>query len=1059
MSKLLINKYYTDLDRALQFGKSKNETSIRIPFFNLLNEYARKLNYELSPELSIKGTQDKFVRPDGIVKSLGFVIGLWESKDEKDIIDDEIDSKLKKGYPFFNILFEDTQTAILIQKGTEVMRVSMKDADRLHAIITEFLSYKSEVQHNFEIALENFKTDIPSIAETLRKKIDEAGKINKKFIEVSETFLLLCKAEINPDITEADIREMLIQHILTSDIFNKVFDDPEFHRHNNIAKELEKLIDTLFTYSERKNLLGQIEHYYNTITSSAASLSDHHEKQKFLKVLYENFYKAYNPKGADRLGVVYTPNEVVNFMIDSVNYLLEIHFKTNLSDENVDILDIATGTGTFISSIIDSTPNHKLLYKYQHELHANEVAILPYYVANLNIEFTFKQKMGYYEEFKNLCFVDTLDNTDALAYGGMQHDLFGLSTENTDRIKNQNSKKVSVIIGNPPYNANQQNENDNNKNREYPLIDKRIKETYIKQSTAQKTKVYDMYARFYRWSTDRLDKNGILAFITNRSFIDSRTFDGFRKVIASEFNAIYIIDLGGDVRANPKLSGTKHNVFGIQTGVAIMLLVRKERNTIEAKTKKEFEELKEDYNILSEPVVLYKEKEHFSTQGCRIYYYRRPEMETAKDKLDFLHASKIENLEFDRIYPDKNNNWINQSDDNDWEELLPTISYDVKNSSIDNTIFKTFSNGIATNRDYWVYDDEINNLKEKIKYFINRYNSLIDSKDNNFPGDIKWSHALKSRFRNKKYLKYNESKITKVFYRPFKMMYYYCDFDLSDLITSTHFEISGENLKDRNELIWFKCGITSYFFSLAIYKVHDIMPNGGSKCLPLYSYNKKGERIDNITDWGLEQFTTHYNDKAITKEDIFHYTYAVLHNPVYRTKYELNLKREFPRLPFYEDFNKWAAWGKQLMELHINYEQAQPYDLKENTFTVKAEAKRQKEIFSSEVSEPEEMFTRQIKIKPRLKADKEAGIIEIDDLTFLTGVPAEAWEYKLGNRSALEWILDQYKEKKPTDPTIAKKFNTYRFADYKEHVIDLLKRVCTVSVETMKIIGEMKAST
>src|ERR1019366_5414940 len=212
--------------------------------------------------------------------------------------------------------------------------------------------------------------------ETLRKRIDDAGKKNKNFIAVSETFLLLCKAEINPEITEADIREMLIQHILTSDIFNKIFDDPEFHKHNNIAKELEKLIDTLFNHSERKNLLGEIEHYYDTISAAASGLTDHHEKQKFLKVLYENFNKM-------------------------------------MSDENVEILDPATGTGTFITSIIDNIPKHKLAYKYQNEIHANEVAILPYYVANLNMEFTFKQKMGYYEEFKNLCFVDTLDNTDA----------------------------------------------------------------------------------------------------------------------------------------------------------------------------------------------------------------------------------------------------------------------------------------------------------------------------------------------------------------------------------------------------------------------------------------------------------------------------------------------------------------------------------------------------------------------------------------------------------------------------------------------------------------------
>ena len=259
MSKALINQYYNNLDRAIQFGKSKNETSIRIPFFNLLNEYARKINYELSPEVTCMGTKGKLVRPDGIVKtSFEFHIGLWESKDTKTKLDEEIDTKIKAGYPLTNILFEDTETAVLFQRGEMVQRVPMRDADKLHSIITEFLSFKPEVVYKFEKALENFKADIPALVETLRKRIDDAGKKNKNFIAVSETFLLLCKAEINPEITEADIREMLIQHILTSDIFNKIFDDPEFHKHNNIAKELEKLIDTLFNHSERKNLLGEI---------------------------------------------------------------------------------------------------------------------------------------------------------------------------------------------------------------------------------------------------------------------------------------------------------------------------------------------------------------------------------------------------------------------------------------------------------------------------------------------------------------------------------------------------------------------------------------------------------------------------------------------------------------------------------------------------------------------------------------------------------------------------------------------------------------------------------
>jgi predicted helicase len=648
--------------------------------------------------------------------------------------------------------------------------------------------------------------------------------------------------------------------------------------------------------------------------------------------------------------------------------------------------------------------------------------------------------------------MDTLDNM-GFDYKNKQSDMFGLSEENTERIKRQNERKISVIFGNPPYNANQMNENDNNKNREYPIIDKRIKDTFIKQSTAQKTKLYDMYSRFYRWAMDRLGDEGIIAFITNRSFINSRTFDGFRKIVASEFDHIYIVDLGGDVRSNPKLSGPKHNVFAIQAGVAIMFLVKTLDNKIVLREdeEEEFKYLKKSLKltrVVSEPEVSYGDTKYISPKGCRIYYIRRPEMETAKDKLEFLSTTKlydlIKNGSYEHIMPDKLNNWIELTD-NDWEELIPTISYDVKTSNLENTIFKIFSNGISTNRDSWVYDEDKLVLENKVIHFINRYNNLLAKSkkdgftDDLFVDDIKWSHAFKNKFRNFKYLTFDPSKITWIYYRPFKKLYYYSDFDLSDLITTSHFEISGKNLIMENQLIWFKCGITSYFFSLGINKVHDIMPNGGSKCLPLYRYDESGNRIENITDWGLWQFRGNYENTAITKEDIFHYVYAVLHNPEYRTKYEMNLKREFPRIPFYDDFWKWAALGKQLMDLHINFETVEPYPLR---------------VSGLDNSQP--LNPNPNTPKPKLKADKLEGRIIIDEETILEGIPKEVWEYKLGNRSALEWILDQYKEKTPKDPTIREKFNTYKFIDYKDKVIDLLMRVTTVSVETVRIVKEME---
>ena len=316
------------------------------------------------------------------------------------------------------------------------------------------------------------------------------------------------------------------------------------------------------------------------------------------------------------MGIIYTPDEIVRFKIEAVDYLVFKHFGKTLGDQGVEILDPVVGTGTYVTELIDYLPPEQLRAKYLHEIHCNEVAILPYYIASLNIEYTYKQRTGEYLPFENICFVDTLDNL-GFKSAAPQMDFFGLVDENAERIVRQNKRRISVIIGNPPYNANQLNENENNKNRDYPEIDRRIKETYIRHSTAQKTKVYDMYARFLRWASDRIDENGVVAFITNNSFLDSRTFDGFRKVVADEFSHIYVVDLGGNVRDNPKLSGTTHNVFGIQAGVAIVFLVKKQ----------------------AEP------------GPCRIFYARRPEMELARDKLQFLRTTKFSEVQFEAHPP------------------------------------------------------------------------------------------------------------------------------------------------------------------------------------------------------------------------------------------------------------------------------------------------------------------------------------------------------------------------------------------------------------------------
>ncbi|MGB1204269.1 MAG: type ISP restriction/modification enzyme [Chitinophagales bacterium] len=1014
MSKQFLNQYYNQVHEIRRAGIT-NEGALSMPFFFLIMQYAQAKKYQFHSQITIKSKKtNKNIRPDGILMNgLRVHRGYWESKDLDDDIDTEIKSKLyKDGYPSSNILFEDTQTAVLIQGGEEVMRVEVNDANKLHEILTAFINYQPAEVQEFEQALAAFKEDIPKIVQTFRLLFNEQNKSNKKYVKARNRFLDLCKEEINPNITAADIREMLIQHILTEDLFMAIFDDASFLKFNIIAKELEGVINTVLTREVRKNQLGEIRHYYQTLNTTAASIADHNEKQKFLKTVYENFYKVYNPKGADRLGVVYTPNEIVRFMVQSTDYLLEKHFNKNLYDKGVEILDPATGTGTFITDIIDYIPPQYLPYKYKNELHANEVSILPYYIANLNIEYTYQQKMGKYIEFENICFVDTLDNTKALSFAGKQHLVFGFNSENTQRIKRQNDKPISVVIGNPPYNANQQNFNDFNKNRSYPIIDKRIKDTFVKQSTAQKTKMYDMYARFYRWAMDRVDKNGVIAFITNRSFIDSRTFDGFRKIVQDEFDYAYILDTKSDVRANPKIAGTSHNVFGIQTGVAILFLVRLEEK---------------------------KEK------SCQIRYATLTDEMLKEEKLDWIKNNSLRSIAFERIKASKKNNWINLAN-NDFEDLLPLADKKVKAGKSKEAVFKLFSLGVVTARDEWVYDFNKNNLTEKVNYLIDTYNSelvnfkgkskaeikdIISKRSNR---NIKWTRAVINDISKNKNYNFDENCIVKGTYRPFTKKHLYFSKQLNEMqyqLPQLFYKHEKENLCISfvaGSRLNFDCLITNDVLSYAIYSLDP------AQCLPFYTYDKNGNRQENITNWGLQQFATHYKDELITKEAIFHYTYGVLHYPAYRQKYELNLKREFPRLPFYKDFWKWSSWGKQLMDLHLNYEIVEPYAFR------KIDKKLAKDAL----------------ILPKLRAKKAEGIIVLDSKTELHDVPPQAWSYKLGNRSALEWILDQYKEKKPRDKTIAEKFNTYRFADYKSQVIDLLERVCTVSVRTMKIVAAMK---
>ena len=1085
-----IERYQAELGRLLEFGGSDSESNIRPAFQGCLDAYCREHKEKLAlvPELrALSG-----VVPDGTVKdTLRMARGYWEAKDSRDDLDAEITRKFDRGYPRDNIIFEDSRTAVLIQNSEEAMRADMSRPGDLDRLIRRFLDYELPQIEEFRQAQSQFKADLPAVLENLREAVEEAEAENQGYRTAAADFLDLCRQSISPEVSEADVREMLLQHILTKDIFLRVFAEDQFHRENDIAQRLDALEQTFFTGGVRRQAIDRLRTYYGAIGRAADDISDYAEKQHFLKAVYEDFYKAYNPAAADRLGVVYTPNEIVDFIIRGTDYLLKKHFGRTLADDNVQILDPATGTGTFITSLIDYLPADRLEYKYLNEMHANEVAILPYYIANLNIEYTYKEKTGRYLEFPNLCFVDTLDNMDWQQTGATgdavtrqsAFNLGGLSVENWMRVQLQNEKTISVIIGNPPYNANQQNENDNNRNREYPEVDQRIKETYIEASTAQKTKQYDMYKRFIRWASDRLADDGIIAFITNRAYIDTRQDDGFRKVAADEFSDIYILDLGSDVRRNPKIAGTTHNVFGIQTGVAIGFFVR--------------------------------DKSKLDNSNVR--YSRREDAELAIDKLAYLRTARIDEVVFEGIEPDPGNDWLNQANP-DFEKLIPLANKQTKLAKrvIDEqAVFRLYSLGIVTNRDEWVYDVSERHLIHKVAFFCEAYDKEMKRLDHDPPestpiGDwvdrsIKWTSELESHLERRNSINLKRSNVIPSLFRPYvvKSSYY------APIITHRRYQmpqIFPDHGPSDNKIICF-CVNGKDFYALATDRIVDLHFTGDTQCLPLYRYTPTGERISNITDWGIQRINDHYCEQwgkdfdsiypdGITAEDIFAYTYAVLHDPVYRYDYATDLLREFPRLPLYHEFDIWARMGRKLLDLHIGFESVDPYPLKrveksspiqpssirENvagqvryvTDTTQAapagekvpapsplmgEGRGEGDPPSSGESLPRTRYDGRAEgerpLRARLRADKERGVIVLDDQTSLTGVPPDAWRYRLGSRSALEWVLDQYKEKNPRDPTIRERFNTYRFADHKERVIDLLQRVCAVSVKTMDIVDGM----
>ena len=878
-----------------------------------------------------------------------------------------------------------------IEDFIKLIKIDQKDTiieidKKMHDAFDKFSEYHE--------ALKEFTTNLENIIINTKTMIKKAIQKNKNYNTEANKLLKMCKQVINDSMSINDIDDMLLQHILTYKIFIMVYDDHNFHHTNTIAKSLESLKILLKIPTDTIN--------YKTMELIAESITDANHKQDFLKQIYETFYKKYDPAKADRDGIIYTPTELVNFMVVSTDQLLRKHFHKDISDGNVTILDPATGTGTFPVHILRQISLDKLEQKYSKEIFANEISILPYYIAALNIEHTYKELRGEFKEFENICWMDTLDS-GVKDYSKMTT---WLEDTNIKRISRQQKSNIHVIIGNPPWRVGQESANDTNPSKLYDKLDEEIKIDYIKRSNAKKPKSHDMYKRFLKWSTSRIKKNGMIVFVHNNSFLDVISDDGMRKSLYDEFDYIYTINLKGNLRYVTKKDKNDEgeNIFNIMLGTAVSFFIKTGENHSE------------------------------------IQYAEIPNAMKKNEKLMWLRTHTISTINFKKIIPNDNAVWLNQIN-NDFDNLVPILPRECNES-----IFQISNMGIATNKDEWVYDFNELNLKKKMKYYISFYNDTVkkyktnQSKINTInewvDKKIKWSDDMYKSLKKFTEIKYSDTNIRPTLYRPFVIKYQYYDKIITHRMRDfhNHFINSQKNL-----FIVFPTPATRTPFNVTASQMFvDANCFDGAQCIPIWNYDC-GKKYSNITTYALKLFATQYSKNKIIGDDIFYYVYAMLNDPKYVEKYKINLRRHFPRIPLVENFDiftKYVSLGKELFYLHCHFDKSEKYNFKRIDKTIKNN-------------------------KTKLKLDEENGKFNIilDDKTILKNISKDMLKYTLGPKNPLEWVLGCYKDKKnkltpkygSNDEMIRKKFNTYEFNEHKEKIITLLNHVATVCVKTNDI--------
>ncbi len=737
-----VNNYYKELGNLAQL-QLLHEGAVSPAFAALLRACGSQVGWTLAEQYSLRvnrtderGHKGR-IRLDGaLLDDYKLVQGIWEAKDTADDLESEIRAKFAKGYPRDNILFQAPQRAILYQDGRPVATADLNDRGQLVEILRAFFNYRPPAFEQWHRAVEEFKGTVPDLAARLLQLIEQEEGRSRRFQDALANFTELCRSTLNPNISKAAVREMLIQHLLTERIFQRIFDNSDFAQRNVIAREIETVIQALTAqHFSRHSFLASLDRFYGAIEATAATIEDFSQKQDFLNTVYENFFQGFSVKVADTHGIVYTPQPIVDFMVRSVDVLLQQEFGRSLGAPDVHVLDPFVGTGNFILRVMRQIPRTRLEQKYAAELHCNEVMLLPYYIAAMNIEHAFFELTGYYQPFNGICLADTFE----LGAGhAEQQGLF--APQNSERVAQQQAADIFVIIGNPPYNAWQLNENDNNKNRSYPLLDKRVSDTYAKASAAtNKNALSDPYVKAFRWAADRIGAEGIVAFVSNNSFIDALSFDGMRKQLAEEFSAIYVLDLQGNIRKDSMRDsiplGERHTVFGMaaMVGIAVTFLVRKPNHT-----------------------------------GCKIYYSTLDFRATRVEKFELLErAESVQKIDWQEIAPNARHTWLTSGTEDEFTAAIPIGSKAGKAGDVQAVIFQLYSNGVKTNRDVWAYNFDRKAVAQNMQRMIETYSdhvrrwatlpaaSVVDEFIDTDSTKISWSESLKNGMVRGKVAKYN----------------------------------------------------------------------------------------------------------------------------------------------------------------------------------------------------------------------------------------------------------------------------------------------------------------